>query len=748
MSRTALRSKTAAKSTLDSSMYRKGQNYSASMVEDTYTWVRNPQWIAMPSFSAGEQKVAYLFAVYEDFPYTPRIYTTFVTTTHTGTVDWGDGTSQTVAHGGYAEKTYNYSALPANNGVVSFGSNLVTLSSHGHTNNQRVMFNSSTASAVEKHVRYFVVNATTNTFQLSLSEGGAPITIGTGTGALLGYKQVIITVSSTNAFSQVSSYHNSTYISVITDNNILQATISLPDATIASARNYSLERADYVGTGNISFSSGVAYSYGLKSVNIESTVAISDLSSCFYNCYNLKEVSTINAPNCTSINSTFTGCYNLISPPKFINLPTSGVSITNAFNGCLSMKKPVEFFTNPTNIGTIAQHQYGLKAPHYFNSTSSCTNVSNLYYYCLSIAGHRYYDFSSCTSIHGPFYYNTQIRTIPGYNLSASTSTFNHFFSSCTNLVGIPKLDFSTGTAAISLIGDCYRLKRVKYPIDISSATAANNIFYHSKSLREIHSITTTSALTNIASAFTYAQSLKYIPLFDTSECTSAYYMFHYCTNLKELPAFDFTKITRAELAVSYTYQLDNVTLNLPAATNLNQLCVGSLVKNVDISAPVATNVTYVVGHCWHLEKVKISAPSSTSFTYGMYYPGHNNSGHFSDIQLDLSSCTDFSYAFSGTPYGGESSLTYIPTMDMSAATNMTNTFAYNPRLVRMKATGIGVNFSLQDSGLSSTALDEVYTNLADLTGLTGATITVTSNPGVAQDTPSIATSKNWTVTG
>ena len=748
MSRTALRSKTAAKSTLDSSMYRKGQNYSASMVEDTYTWVRNPQWIAMPSFSAGEQKVAYLFAVYEDFPYTPRIYTTFVTTTHTGTVDWGDGTSQTVTNGGYAEKTYNYSALPANNGVVSFGSNLVTLSSHGHTNNQRVMFNSSTASAVEKHVRYFVVNATTNTFQLSLSEGGAPITIGTGTGALLGYKQVIITVSSTNAFSQVSSNTNSTYVSTGTDNNILQATISLPDATVASARNYSLEREDYVGTGNISFSSNFSGCYGLKSVNIESTVAISNLSSCFSSCHNLKEVSTINASNCTSINSTFLSCLNLISPPKFINLPTSGVSINNAFQSCLSMKKPAEFFTNPTNIGTLSQHQYGLKAPHYFNSTSSCTNVSNLYYYCLPIAGHRYYDFSSCTNIDGPFYFNTQIRTIPGYNLSASTSTFNNFFSSCVNLVGIPKLDFSTGTAAISLIAECRSLRRVKYPIDISSATAANSIFYYSKGLREIHSITTTSALTNIANAFTYAQSLKYIPLFDTSECTSIYYMFHQCNNLKELPAFDFTKVVNAGYSFMYTYQLDNITLNLPAATNIYQMCYGSHAKSIDILAPVATDIRYITSNCWLLEKIKISAALAPDFTYGLYYSPLNNSGGLSDIQLDLPSCTNFTSSFMSQTPGGRNSTTYIPTIDMSAATNMTNTFLSVPRLRRMKATGIGVSFSLKDCSLSSTALDEVYTNLADLTGLTGATITVTSNPGVTQDTPSIATSKNWTVTG
>ena len=130
-------------------------------------------------------------------------------------------------------------------------------------------------------------------------------------------------------------------------------------------------------------------------------------------------------------------------------------------------------------------------------------------------------------------------------------------------------------------------------------------------------------------------------------------------------------------------------------------------------------------------------------------YAGNNGAGAatgFSDIDLSLPSCTNFDHAFRGN--NGGSHLTYIPSFDMSSGTSITTTFHGNYRLRRMKATGINQSFNLADCELSSSGLNEVYTNLADLTGLSGKTITVSRNPGVSYDTPTIATNKNWTVTG
>jgi hypothetical protein len=53
--------------------------------------------------------------------------------------------------------------------------------------------------------------------------------------------------------------------------------------------------------------------------------------------------------------------------------------------------------------------------------------------------------------------------------------------------------------------------------------------------------------------------------------------------------------------------------------------------------------------------------------------------------------------------------------------------------------------FTVASCKLSAAALDALYTSLPTVTG---QTITVTGNVGIAADTPTIATAKGWTVTG
>jgi hypothetical protein len=68
--------------------------------------------------------------------------------------------------------------------------------------------------------------------------------------------------------------------------------------------------------------------------------------------------------------------------------------------------------------------------------------------------------------------------------------------------------------------------------------------------------------------------------------------------------------------------------------------------------------------------------------------------------------------------------------------------------LKRCQATGVRASVSFATSTFSASNLNEIYTNLANLTSLPTQTITVTGNYGTATDDPTIATAKNWTVTG
>lgn len=77
--------------------------------------------------------------------------------------------------------------------------------------------------------------------------------------------------------------------------------------------------------------------------------------------------------------------------------------------------------------------------------------------------------------------------------------------------------------------------------------------------------------------------------------------------------------------------------------------------------------------------------------------------------------------------------------------TNTGNMFNQTGNIQRLRNCKIPISFSVASSKLSGAALDEIYT---DLPTVTSQTITVTGNHGVADDDPTIATAKGWTVTG
>jgi hypothetical protein len=93
-------------------------------------------------------------------------------------------------------------------------------------------------------------------------------------------------------------------------------------------------------------------------------------------------------------------------------------------------------------------------------------------------------------------------------------------------------------------------------------------------------------------------------------------------------------------------------------------------------------------------------------------------------------------------------SLTSVPQLNTTAvtsATNFNNMFASCNNLARIEAKDFNFTFSVANCKLSAVALDEIYTNLPTVSG---QTITVTGNYGIAGDDPTIATAKGWTVTG
>jgi len=98
--------------------------------------------------------------------------------------------------------------------------------------------------------------------------------------------------------------------------------------------------------------------------------------------------------------------------------------------------------------------------------------------------------------------------------------------------------------------------------------------------------------------------------------------------------------------------------------------------------------------------------------------------------------------------FNGCFALQAVPALVTTAVTssaNLSQIFFNCTSLARIQAEDFRFTFTVASCKLSSTALNEIYTNLPTVTS---QTITVSNNYGTTGDTPSIATAKGWTVTG
>ena len=97
------------------------------------------------------------------------------------------------------------------------------------------------------------------------------------------------------------------------------------------------------------------------------------------------------------------------------------------------------------------------------------------------------------------------------------------------------------------------------------------------------------------------------------------------------------------------------------------------------------------------------------------------------------------------------SSIQSVPLFNTANVTNMSNMFQYCYSLTSAQLAGTKFNISYTDCKLSRSALVAIFNGLADLTGGTARTITISGNFGAAQLTQAdrnIALNKNWTITG
>ena len=139
-------------------------------------WVRNPSWSALTAVGSSEEKFAGIVAVFPQGSYLA------LSAAGNYTVNWGDGASENVNTGVTANKLYDFVDLANTNAPVTLtdAGDLVERTAHGYVNGMEVRFYNivSTTGLTTAQV-YYVINATTNNFQVSTTVSGSAIALTT-----------------------------------------------------------------------------------------------------------------------------------------------------------------------------------------------------------------------------------------------------------------------------------------------------------------------------------------------------------------------------------------------------------------------------------------------------------------------------------------------------------------------------------------------------------------------------------------
>lgn len=297
---------------------------------------RPADWIAMPTITATEQKVAALFLVGDND-------SNFVAFRCSGayTVDWGDGTTENIASNTTAQHNYVFTDLSASTEFGPTGSKsrqaMIVITPQAGQNLTAISFN-------YRH------SALSTTYTTPILE---------------------ILLSAPNCTSLA--------ISNTTGNLRL-----LEQCTILSC--------------NITSMFGMFFGCSsLQSIPLFDTSSVTNWTSAFTQCDILKEVPLFDTSSATTMQNCFRDCISLSSIPVF---DTSSVSNFNGiFWGCRSITQAPAIDTSAgTDLGSMFQACYSLKSIPTYN-TSAATNMSSMFFYCYSLQTIPALDCSASTNM-------------------------------------------------------------------------------------------------------------------------------------------------------------------------------------------------------------------------------------------------------------------------------------------------------------------------------------------------------------
>lgn len=430
-------------------------------------YVRPPAWPEIVASGPAEEKVTGLYAVWPgtESDAGPNFFSAIASGDYT--INYGDGVIASYNGGEAATHRFDYNspALAGTNAPVSLVAATATLNrlSHGHENGDQItLFNLSGSTGILANKPYYVINKTSDTFQLSETINGPAIAFsGNGSATLLPYKTAIVTITP-QAGQQLTEvdlgyFYGDLPLSDRNSSGWLDLAISMPNAAPEGLR---ISSANYYGSRIHRF---------LEKCTVVNHGGATSFYGIFASCCALRKVVIASdISDVTDMSQMFLGCSSLRSAPAFNGVIDSVTTMAQMFQDCASLREVPPFNGTAANIAYMDYMFQNCKSlesiPAFPGSTEGLASAAFM--------------FSGCSSL----------KTIPPFPVStASLTYFQYMFSDCTSLQVVPPFPSPTpGFVSVdSMFAYCPSLVTLP-PMDLSEASSVSDILVQCASVSRV----------------------------------------------------------------------------------------------------------------------------------------------------------------------------------------------------------------------------------------------------------------------
>lgn len=405
---------------------------------------------------------------------------------------------------------------------------------------------------------------------------------------------------------------------------------------------------------------------------------------------------------------------------------TFGPNLTT--NAYMQLVQQIQIISSNITSGSALFQNCYLLQDVVFNTSATLTTTGSMFNSCRSLKVAPFFNTASVTAMNNMFSSCVSLQSVPLYN-TGLVQNMSNMFNGCYALKTVPFFNTVSATNMSGMFNTCNSLETVPL-FNTALVTNMSTMFFNSPVIKSVP-LFNTALVTNMASMLYATSSLETIPAFNTASVTIMNDMFRFSSGMTFLPALSTSAVTTvADMFTSTTTNIKEIAeLNLSGITSLanNNLglgnaAVGQAAGNLIRAKVTGMKWTQTFQNC-SMGAAQLDEMYTSLATLNPAITNASGNGTTVTYTVGTADIKSFIVGRSVTITAVDP-VAYNITGNVASVNNAAGTFT-----ITNAATGVYVS-----GGVASITTDR--------------TITVTGNPGVASDTPSIATNKGWTVVG